>query len=87
MTTELKRISIGFKKEDVWIGVYWDTKFIYVCLVPFFPIKIKRKLNEVSRKCENCQDYGSYNAPPYAVVVCVNCEKCPEHCQCSEDDF
>lgn len=85
MTNNLKRISIGYKKQDAWVGVYWDSKYIYVCLIPFLPIKIKRKLDEVSRKCPYCHDYGSYNAD--AVVVCVSCDKCGDHCQCDEEDF
>jgi hypothetical protein len=38
-------ISIKFVWEDMWFGLYWDSKkkVAYICLVPCFPIIIRRK--------------------------------------------
>ena len=47
-----KRISIEYKKEDLWIGVFWNKYTIYLCLIPCFPISIKRSL-----KCYTCGQY------------------------------
>ncbi len=44
-----KRISIKYKKQDAWLGVYWDSLNIWICLIPFFPIKILRE-----SKCYEC---------------------------------
>jgi hypothetical protein len=44
--------KIKFKKEDFWVGLYWDTRFLgvlesdvdlyltkwYLCIIPCFPI-------------------------------------------------
>lgn len=45
-----KRISIKYRKQDAWIGVYWTLETIYICLIPCFPIVIKRTAN-----CEYCK--------------------------------
>lgn len=39
-------MKIKFKKQDAWIGIYWDSAFIYVCLIPCFPIVITRKTSD-----------------------------------------
>lgn len=44
---KIKRgLSIQFKKEDAWIGVYWDKENIWICIIPCFPIWIIRKLTK-----------------------------------------
>ena len=48
------KISIKFKKQDIWIGLYWEKlsyshwtnwKF-YFCIIPCFPICIEFKTNK-----------------------------------------
>lgn len=39
----MKRLSIKFKKEDCWVGVYWNSLNIWICIIPFFPIHILRE--------------------------------------------
>ena len=40
-------ILIGFDPRDIWIGLFWNRPepfydlFIYICIVPMFPIKIE----------------------------------------------
>ena len=41
------KIRIEFKKEDLWVGVfykkphrYWDDWHVWICLLPCFPIHI-----------------------------------------------
>lgn len=38
-----KRLSIKFKKQDAWIGVYWDNLHVWFCILPFFPIEFLRE--------------------------------------------
>ena len=42
------KITIYFEPRDAWVGLYWNTigndLFIYVCLVPFFPIRFILKV-------------------------------------------
>lgn len=55
------QIKIKFKKEDAWIGVYWDLHNIWICLIPFFPINIKREAvcYECKRRIKgNYSDHG-----------------------------
>lgn len=80
-------MKIKFKKQDAWMGIYWDFKHIYICLIPCFPIIIQRDTRETCRKCPYCENEGSYNAARDGVVVCVACDRCGDHCQCDEDDF
>lgn len=48
------KISIKFKKNDIWIGLFWvkyryshwtDWNF-YFCIIPCFPICIEFKINK-----------------------------------------
>jgi hypothetical protein len=41
--------QLEFKKQDLWIGIYWERKFIskivlrtdiWICLIPMFPLHI-----------------------------------------------
>jgi len=46
------KISIKFEPRDIWVGVYWKKTNdevtlagwkwlkVYICLLPFFPIKV-----------------------------------------------
>jgi len=54
-----KRISVKFKKQDAWFGVYWDSLNIWICLIPFLPIHILRKsiCYECGKRINN--EYGS----------------------------
>ncbi len=36
------RLRLEFKKQDLWIGAYWDRDNVWICLVPMFPIHISR---------------------------------------------
>jgi len=44
MTEVRMRISLEFKREDMWIGAYWRhdsaycRTYLWVCLLPCFPI-------------------------------------------------
>jgi len=35
--------QIEFKKQDAWVGVYWDKENCWICLIPCFPIHIAKK--------------------------------------------
>ena len=43
-------MNIRFKKQDCWIGIYWDNLNIWICLIPCFPINIKRKIRIPNEK-------------------------------------
>lgn len=40
------RACCYFEPRDLWVGVFWDRKntylFIYICIVPCFPIRLCR---------------------------------------------
>lgn len=40
------RLGIEFKKQDCWMGVFWQTQHrdlhIYICILPCLPIHIIR---------------------------------------------
>ena len=51
----MRQILFYFKKEDAWIGCYWDELSIYVCPLPFCVIRIERKLKPSSKnECFEC---------------------------------
>jgi len=51
----MRRIQFFFKKEDAWIGCYWDLLSIFVCPLPFCVIKIGRKLKPSPKnECFEC---------------------------------
>jgi len=35
-------MKIKFVRRDCWLGVYWDSTKIYICLIPCFPLIIDR---------------------------------------------
>ena len=37
---KLSRVKIGFKKQDCWVGAYWDKSHLWICLIPCFFIRI-----------------------------------------------
>ena len=48
----MNRVKILFKKQDLWVGGYWDKYNIWICIIPCFPIWIRR-----SDKCRTCGQY------------------------------
>ena len=34
-------LKLEFVLQDMWIGVYWRPKHIWVCLLPCFPVHIQ----------------------------------------------
>jgi hypothetical protein len=58
----LPRLKLEYKKQDCWLGVYWDKEFVWVCLIPCFPIKITRQT-----VCKDCGKpiKGRYGGFPY----------------------
>jgi hypothetical protein len=36
-------LGCKFKKQDLWIGAYWDNHYLYICLIPCFPLKFIHK--------------------------------------------
>lgn len=72
-------MKIKFKKQDAWIGVYWDEDYVYICIVPFFPIIYRRKSPD--KLCCSCVCLISEG------IVCTRCAKCPRHCKCKDSDF
>ena len=51
--------KLEFKKQDAWVGLYWNSSNIWICLIPFFPIHIIRKSLE-PRIILNHQGYDYY---------------------------
>jgi len=55
MRTKITRINLGFKLQDLWIGIFWKTDvsydfnppgaflvtWIWICIIPCFPIHIR----------------------------------------------
>lgn len=70
------KIKIKFKKEDCWIGCYWekihDSWKIWVCLIPCLPIciSIKRdtRPNPLKEKLEKCLDLRAQLSAGYTVT-------------------
>ena len=42
----MNNVRIEFKKQDFWIGAYWDSSNIWICLIPCFPIHISYNSSE-----------------------------------------
>lgn len=45
-------IKLEFKKQDAWIGAYWDKDDIWICLIPCFPIHISKRY--LPNTCDDC---------------------------------
>lgn len=51
-------IKIEFVPNDLWVGVYWNDKKIYLCFIPCFPIVIDRIPNE-KQQLQNDNPFSS----------------------------
>ena len=77
------KISIKFNRRDAWMGVYWKSTAIYqdkpihdiyICLIPFFPIRIKYDWR-ICSKCDHDQHKGARCQHRDHLAMCCTCGK------------
>jgi hypothetical protein len=37
------RTVLLLEPRDCWVGVYWDSTYVYICLLPCLPLRIQHR--------------------------------------------
>jgi hypothetical protein len=39
---ERGRVALILEPRDTWVGLYWDSEYVYITVVPCLPVRITR---------------------------------------------
>ena len=64
--------DLTFLKKDCWVGAYFDNYHTYVCIIPCFPLKIKKLV--LRERCSDCKQIPEQIWNPRSATYDLKCK-------------